>query len=201
MTNTYLERRESRLAFHALKREIIFGMVISTMLLGIGAWRYYVVIDATDALWGPIAVLGALGLLLAVVFPSFWRGPEKALSFVLRKVGGVLFTVLLTVIYAGLVSPVGWALRRIKGADPIYAWEGASPAGMEGWHPKEVLFEANVGRRGKPSLARRFVNVLQFFVRRGHFVFLPTLVILLALGMVLFFVKSSALAPFIYTLF
>jgi hypothetical protein len=45
------------------------------------------------------------------------------------------------------------------------------------------------------------VNVLQFFARRGHYVFLPTLLILLALSVVLFFVKSSALAPFIYTLF
>jgi len=31
--------------------------------------------------------------------------------------------------------------------------------------------------------------------------FLPTLVILLALGLVLFFVKATALAPFIYTIF
>ena len=58
-----------------------------------------------------------------------------------------------------------------------------------------------VGRRGKPSLTRRFLTVLQFFARRGHYIFLPTLVVLLALGLVLFFVKSSVLAPFIYTLF
>ena len=81
-------------------------------------------------------------------------------------------------------------------------WDKAQPAGgLEGWHPKEVAFEVQVGRRGKPSLARRFLTVLQFFARRGHYIFLPTLIVLLALGVVLFFVKSSALAPFIYTLF
>ena len=51
------------------------------------------------------------------------------------------------------------------------------------------------------ALARRFLGVLQFFAARGHYVYLPTLVILMSLGLVLFFVKSSALAPFLYTLF
>jgi hypothetical protein len=201
MTNGYLDRRASRLAFEAIKREIIFGMVISTLLLGVGLWRYFFVVGATDHLWAVIAVLGGLGLAAAIVLPVTWIGPERAASFVFRRAGGAVFTLFLTVIYVLMVSPIGWGLRKVKGADPIYAWEGETPASMEGWHPKEVVYEVNLGGRGKPSLARRFVAVLQFFARRGHLVLLPTLVVLIALGMVLFFVKSSALAPFIYTLF
>lgn len=201
MANAYLKRREARLAVDALKRWIVFGMVISAMMLAIGAWRYYLVIGANDVLWRGIAILGALGFVAAVLFPVIWKGPEQALSKVMRKFGEALFAALLVLVYGLMIAPVGWLLRGIKGRDPIYAWDDKAPVGMEGWRGKEVLFETNSGRPGRPSLGRRLVGVLRFFVGRGHYVFLPALVILIALGLVLFFVQSSALAPFIYTLF
>ena len=199
---SYLERRAARLAFESLKKEVIFGMVISSLLLGIGAWRYFVVIGADDRLWASAAILGAIGWLVTLLVPSFWKLPEKALGFLVRRAGGVLFAALLTFVYGALIFPVGLLLRKISGPGPIVVWDKVQPAGgLEGWRPKEVVFEVQTGRRGKPSLAKRFLTVIQFFARRGHYIFLPTLVVLLAMGLVLFFVKSSALAPFIYTLF
>jgi len=197
-----MERRAARLAFHALKTEVAFGMVISSLLLGVGAWRYFVVIGANDGLAAAVAVLGAVGWVLTLVIPSVWSLPQKALGVLVRGLGGALFAVLLTLVYGALMAPVGVLLRAFRGSGPIATWDRAPPAGgLEGWRPKEVACEVRAGRRGKPSLAMRFLAVLQFFVRRGHYVFLPALVIVLALGLVLFFVKSSALAPFIYTLF
>lgn len=201
MPETYLQRRAARLAFEALKREIVFGIVISTMLLAVGAWRYFIVVGANDTLWKGIAICGALGLIAAVVFPALWKGPEQLLAAVMRKLGGFLLGALLALVYVLLIAPVGWLVRRMKGLDPIYAWNGAAPAGMEGWHGKEVLYETNLGQAGKPNLLRRLLGVLRFFADRGHYVFLPVLILLIALGLVLFFVQTSALAPFIYTLF
>lgn len=201
MPTTYLARRAARLAHEALKREIIFGMVISTMLLAAGLWCYYIVVGANDRLWQAVAMLGAVGWLAALVFPVLWKGPEQLLGAVMRKLGGFLLGALLALVYGMLITPVGWLIRLVKGADPIYAWDGPAPAGMEGWQRKEVLFETNAGPAGKPNLLRRLLSVLRFFAERGHYVFLPVLIILIALGMVLFFVQSSALAPFIYTLF
>lgn len=201
MSSSYLERRAARVALERLKREIIFGMVVSLLLLGIGTWRYFVVVGASEAFWSAIAALGAAGLIIALVLPWLWQAPETVLTGIIRRVGGALFAVLLALVYALLVVPVGFALRRMKGTDPIYVWDGDVPARMEGWRVKDVLFEVNVEVQSKPSLFRRFLGVLQFFARRGHVLFLPMLVILIALGMVLFFVKSSALAPLIYTLF
>lgn len=201
MANSYLQRRNARVALDRLRREIIFGMVISSMMLGAGAWQYFIVVGVNDSLWAAVAALGLLGLLITLVLPWLWRGPEAGLTAVMRRIGGALFAMLLALIYALLVFPVGWVRRYVHGADPIYAWGSELPRRMEGWHTKEVLFELNVGAMSNPSFLRRFVNVLQFFARRGHYVFLPVLVILLALGIVLFFVQTSALAPLIYTLF
>jgi uncharacterized protein DUF5989 len=202
MASSYLERRNARVALARLKREIVFGIAISSLMLGTGAWRYFMVVGTDDRLWSVVAVAGGVGLLLTLVLPWLWRIPQAGVQAIARRVGGVLFAALLAVVYALLVVPVGWALRSLKGADPVYAWESdAPPARMEGWRSKEVTPEANLDGHGKAGVLHTFVKVLQFFARRGHYVFLPTLVILLALGIVLFFVKASALAPFIYTLF
>jgi hypothetical protein len=197
----YLQRRAARTACEALKREMIFGLALSTLMLALGLWRYLFVLDARDAVWGTVAAVGALGLLAAVVFPAAWIPVERAMSRAAKLIGGWLLNAILAVVYLLLIAPLGWALRRLKGSDPIYAWRGDAPRSMEGWRPKEVLFETRVGQTGKPNVARRFLGVLQFFATRGHYVYLPTLVILMSLGLVLFFVKSSALAPFLYTLF
>lgn len=197
----YLARREARLAVEELKRAIVFGFVISTILLVTGTWRYFLVVGASDRVSLGLTTAGALGILLTLFLPSTWKWPESWLGAALRTIGGFLFTVLLTLVYALLVTPVGWVLRKTKGSHPLYSWTATPSEGMEGWHPKQVLYEANVGQRANLSVARRFIRVLQFFASQGHYLFIPTLLLLLVLGMILFFVKSSALAPFIYTLF
>lgn len=199
---SYLARRSERLAFEDLKKMTIFGIAISTMFAVIGGWNYFFVIKANDLLFGTMAVAGVLGWIVTLVLPSLWTMPERALGFLMRKVGGAVFAVLLTIVYGVLFVPVGMALRKFSGSGPIATWDAAPPAaGLEGWQPKEVVFEAQIGRVGKANLLRQFVGVVQFFVRRGLYIFLPTLIALLAAGLALFFVKSSALAPFIYTLF
>jgi len=76
LANGYLQRRNARVALDRLKREIILGMVISSMMLGTGTWRYFIVVGANDALWSIVAALGALGLLATLILPWLWKSPE-----------------------------------------------------------------------------------------------------------------------------
>lgn len=197
----YLARRQARIAYGALKHQIVFGLVISGMMLTIGLWRYFFVIGALDPLWMLVAWLGAAGLALTLVFPSAWQGPQDVLNRLVRVLGGALFAALLLLVYAVLVTPFGWLLRLLKGDAPIYRWRDRPIERMEGWHPKEVIFESQLGARGRTGVGRRFFKVIGFFAERGHYLLLPALIILISIGLVLFFVKSSALAPLIYTLF
>jgi hypothetical protein len=205
MQNGYLARHTDRVALARLKRQVVFGMVASSLLLGIGIWRGIVVVESDEALWATLwsasAGLGQAGLVAALVLPSLWAKPEKAVTGIVHFLGGMAFAAVLALVYLLLVVPVGLALRRGRGTRPIYLWNRNVPAQMEGWSAKEVVFEIDEGEPGKSGLFKRFRRVLQFFVSRGHLLFLPMLVIVIALGMALFFVKSSALAPFIYTLF
>lgn len=199
--SSYLVRRQARLALQELKLRIVFGLVISTLLLTIGVWRHWFVVGAGAEVALVLIMAGALGLALTLIFPTAWGLPESLLGRALRVVGGGLFAILLSLVYVLFITPVGWLVGKLKGRDPIYSWTLAPPDGMEGWHPKQVLCEAHLGSAGRSSSARRFVKIVRFFIERGHYLFLPTLVVLMALGLVLFFVKSSALAPFIYALF
>jgi len=96
-------------------------------------------------------------------------------------------------------------LRRQKGTAPIYRWSGEVPKNIEGWIEKEAATRQDSFvpreqiRRG--FMLRHPFSVLGFFVSRGQMFFVPVLIFLLILGLVLFFVQSSSLAPFIYTLF
>jgi hypothetical protein len=199
---SYLQRRSARLAYEDLKKHVIFGLVISTIALGIGAWNYYFALGGKDLFFRGLMIAGVAGWAVALILPSLWASVEKATGFFMRKVGAGLFAVLLTLFYGVMIVPVGVVLRRLRGSVPIAMWNGPPPNdGLEGWRSKDVVVEAQIGQIGKASLPRRFIGVLQFFLQRKLYVFLPALVALLALGMALFFVKTSALAPFIYTLF
>ncbi|MGK7877227.1 MAG: DUF5989 family protein [Xenococcaceae cyanobacterium] len=43
--------------------------------------------------------------------------------------------------------------------------------------------------------------VIAYFIRSGNYIFIPALIFLLIFGLLMFFVQSTGIAPFIYTLF
>jgi hypothetical protein len=197
--NTYLDRLAARTALFTLKRQIAFGLAVSTILLVVGAWKYLVVVGANDALWLFLFGIGAGGLLLARTLPTAWSLPERAASRLFQTVGSWLFATALTILYFAIVTPVGLAMRRSRGPG-VSRWTRAAPASRSTWEVKQSPAGSSV-RQSSRSLLESFLFVLQYFHSRRQYVLLPFLVIVLAFGLLLFFVKSSALAPFIYTLF
>ena len=165
-----------------------------------GGFFFYTVLGPVDWLWGGLMVLGWLHLLLAVVLPQALYWPERAWSLLAQWQGKLVMAVLLTIVYFGLIWPARW-LRR--GADPgFWSWEGERPSIGSAWRPLDGSEpESELVHHRQRSLPVLLAGVVAFFFRRGHFVLLPILILLLVLGLVLFFVQSSALAPFIYTLF
>jgi len=199
----YLRRLGVRRARHLLRSQIVFGLLVSSLMLVLGAVNYFLVVGAKDLLWKGLMIFGAGGTVLTIVFPSGWSLPERIVRRLSRGVGHFVFVVLLTLIYFLLFLPVGRLVRAAKGSHPIYAWTKSPPSGMEGWTDKEalVISEGTSGSGRSRHMMLLPIIVLGFFIRRRQFVLVPVLVILVILGLLLFFVQSSALAPFIYPLF
>ena len=116
-----------------------------------------------------------------------------------------MYTVLLTVVYLTLIWPLGWWERKRCGTShPFHGWDITPPSLTTGWEALPEFTVQAVANRSMMSGSRSpvwlLLETLAFFARRGHYLLLPVLVLLLLLGLILFFVQSSVLAPFIYTI-
>jgi hypothetical protein len=116
------------------------------------------------------------------------------------RLGNLISVVILSVIYLVIFVPVGLIMQR-RGRAPFFSWQGAPPANLEGWHAKSLTVERASGGKKRRSLIGLGFAAFGYFGRRKAYVYLPALVILVVIGMLMFFAQTSALAPFIYTLF
>lgn len=199
LPETYRDRLAARTAVAELKRHAGFGMAISSILIGWSAWKYYFAVGVNDTLWLALLILGLVGLVAARALPSIWTLPERAFATAMQHVGNWLFAIVLAFLYFALVTPLG-ILARMSTRESFVEWHHDHLPRRANWTPKEITADGIV-RHKRRSLFRSLAAVLLHFHRRKLYFVLPFLAIVLALGLALFFVKGSALAPFIYTLF
>jgi hypothetical protein len=201
-TGTYLARRGLRAASRRLTQLLVLGYGIGTLLLALGLYNLLFAAGARAPAWQVVALAGALAMLVTLVAPFAWEVPERGIRRFGNWLGHALMTAILVLVYGLFFWPVGALIRALRGADPVYQWRTTPPAGMEGWRRKELPFDV-AGASGAGASAGRvgFFAVLVFFTRRGYYLLIPALVVLVSLGIALFFLQTSALAPFIYTLF
>jgi hypothetical protein len=111
-------------------------------------------------------------------------------------IGAGILGVLLAVIYLLLVVPSAFLLRLLGKNEAPNQWAGSEPTQWGAWKMKQTTSSAAPRTR----LPLVFI-VLSYFVRQRQYLLLPVVFVLVLLGVLFFFVSSSPLAPFIYTLF
>ncbi len=202
-TSPYLIRLRERSAWLALKRQIVLGLVGGWLLLLIGGFRYFYEVHARGPVAIALLVAGGVLLAMGLAWPQGLAGVERGVRAATGWIGKGVLMAFLSVTYFAVITPVGLLWRAARGSHPFYAWTDRPPAAMEGWVPKSVVDDARAAsaEAGIRRLATQPFFVVGYFVRNGHFMLLPVVVFLLVAGLVLYFVKTSALAPFIYTLF
>jgi hypothetical protein len=199
----YLIRVRERVQTLALKRQIVLGLVGGWLLLTIGSFRLFYVVNARTITCQITLAAGAILFLLGLLRPQALGRFESGIRVSTGFIGKTIFAIVLSVVYVLLVTPVGLAWRTFRGTRPFFAWAGATPVSLEGWIAKQAVDDdRSVSQDAvrRPLITQPFV-IVGYFIRHGHFILLPVVLFLLLIGLVLFFVKSSALAPFIYTLF
>ena len=201
--DNFLIRRKLREESRALTQQLVLGLGIGFILLAVGGYKYFISLNVWDDFWYGAMWLGGVAIVATLLAPFIWRGPEAALRIFGNFVGHGVMNLILATVYFLLIWPVGAFLRATKGLHPIYYWNVAPSADMEGWHDKKLPMDLPTSATGFIGNRRRtgMLSVLVFFARRGHIIFLPVLLLLVSLGVALFFLQTSALAPFIYTLF
>lgn len=177
-------------------------MFMGSLLAFVAGWHYLLVIDADDLLWSVLFWSGIGLFVIGIVVPQLLAPLDRAWMALASLIGRVVFTLILTVIYFVLITPVGMLMKIRQRRSPIVAWgPGEVPSDVEGWTEKtvEVSEGAHPAKR-RPAIVAPF-DVIVFFVRHRQWIVIPTVVILAILGIILFFAQSSVLAPLIYTIF
>lgn len=182
-----------------------FGLALGWVLLLVGGFCWFCVVSALDGLWLAMLVTGGVLLALAVLVPEALERPCRWWMTLAHWQGWLVMTVLLTAVYFALMTPVGWLLRGRRGTHPFHTWDDSPPpfATTRIWEalPLSSTSSPIVSARRSRSLPRLLLSTIGFFFERGHYLMLPVLIVLLTLGLLLFFVQGSVLAPFIYTIF
>lgn len=194
------ERRE----IERIEQFANFGLALGWTMALAGGFCWFCVISRLDWLWSSMLFVGMGLIAVAVVLPELLELPCRWWMKLAHFQGWLVMTVMLSAIYFSLITPVGWFQRRRKGTHPFYSWDdGHAPLLRTGWEPLSVkaVVTSNPTRTGRRSLLTLLLSTVGFFYGRGHYFVLPILVLLLVLGVILFFVQGSVLAPFIYTIF
>jgi hypothetical protein len=203
MMNGYLIRVRERVQTLALKRQIVLGLVGGWLLLAIGSFRLFYVVNARTITCQILLVAGAVLFLLGLLRPQALGRFESGIRISTGFIGKTIFAIVLSFVYVALVTPVGLVWRVARGTRPFFAWAGDTAPTVEGWVAKQAVDDdRNVSHDAvRRSLITQPFVIVGYFIRHGHFILIPVVLFLLSIGLILFFVKSSALAPFIYTLF
>ncbi len=197
-----------------------FGLAVGWVFALTGGFCWLCVVSSLDVLWLILLLTGSVLVVLGSCVPELLERPCRWWMTLAHWQGRIVMTIVLTVVYFTLIVPAGGLLRRRKGTHPFHAWNSSPPAKVLGWEPLPQRDNAPsstvASEDGSPtsfvatrdsafsdrrSLPRLLLATLGFFYERGHYLLLPILIVLLGLGLLLFFVQGSVLAPFIYTLF
>lgn len=199
----YLRRLYHRREYQELKTNIIFGLTIGWVFTLTGTFKTFFLLEGGIA---PVMLgAGLTSLAVTLIAPHLMAYPQSFMKKIATVVGTALFKAILTAVYFAAVLPAGLTYQRFKGQDPFYYWDSTPPATIEGWVNKDStasVLSSQPGRKAAGGLAiLQPLQVFSYFIYHSEWIFLPCLIILLVLGLVGIFVQSTALAPFIYTLF
>lgn len=199
----YLKRLEEREREQRLNGQAVFGVIGGGLLFAISGFKYFYLGGEIEQLWAALCFTGGILMLVGFFYPPALAPVLKVYFKIGNFIGNLFLSIVLSLIYFLVITPGGAIVKKVRGAAPFYSWDTTSPAPIEGWTPKIVQVEEKpVSRTSKNRylLAQPFL-VITYFIRYKNFVFIPVLLLLITIGLLMFFITTSTLAPLIYTLF
>lgn len=197
----YMQQLSLRREAAEVQRLVAYGLTLGWIFFLVGSFLLCCVPNRFDWLWTTIALIGVGHLVLAVIIPQALAWPERIWMTIARWQGHLVMTVLLTIVYFALIWPASRVSRRYQRC--FFQWHDQPPDTKSAWEAMDLaaLDSPSVSRSGYRSLPVLLAGIIGFFFRRGNYILLPIIVLLILLGLVLFIVQNSVLAPFIYPLF
>ena len=206
--NKYLNDRKKRLELEEISDLAIFGQVGGLIFCWLSGTAWINLCWFEPSKWlnygrvlSPLMVLifafGLYMIFCGVIIPQWLNWFYKIFSYIGNKIGEIIFKILLTILYVIFVIPIGIIYNKHRQKYLYAFWDDKYPyderEGFTDWKPADTS--------NKKGMAGTSLKLFGMLVNNGQYILIPVVIFLIALGIILFFVSSSVMAPFIYTLF
>ena len=193
----YMKKRKLRIDEKKVEDSSLFGLMSVIILILISFLRWIVTYSNMAYLWEISGAIGILLFMAGALVPQSITWFYNGMRCIGNKLGNIIFSVLLFIVYGIFVVPISFIMKNRKNNYSYILWDdeykGEENSCFSPWKEKKKV-EAK-GIRGVSF------GLIQYMILNRKFIFIPVVVVLLMIGIVLFFVSSSVFAPFIYTLF
>ncbi len=197
--SSYMKRLRLRQELKLLKNNIIFGLTLGWVLTIVGAFKSWILCETGLAYI--MFSLGVCFLGVTLLLPNLNSYPQSFMKKIGTFFGTNVFKIIISAVYFLTILPAGLLYQKKHGCIPFYKWDVEKPASIEGWTDKLSSAESTAPSGLNLPGWLQPLQVVSYFIFHSELIFLPCLILLLLLGLIGVFVQSSALAPFIYTLF
>lgn len=205
MTDSYLQEKQQRKAYEDQKGEIVFGLLGGFILLVFGImnnWPIYGSFNLFAIISYVFITIGLCFILLGIIAPSLLRLPYKGFVFIGKKIGNSLLLVFLTVIYIIMVVPVGLIMCKKHKDLGFIAWSGEFSYEEKAFEEIGTDVKKDVAGSIKSPFLKNIYKLFGTLVRNKRAFLIPAAVVLVIVGLILFFAASNIIFNFfIYTLF
>lgn len=190
LIDNYIHNRDCILKKRRERDNYIFGMLFGFILLLLNIAIFLSTPDITFLNYtnAILMICGIVFIILATIYPNSLDVVHKIINFIANLISRIIFKFILAVIYFILVVPIG-LLIKLKNKESI--------------NVKTTFIDCpdnSIVINTKKGLYNIF-GIFKLFSNEHYALILPLVIILIIIGILLIFVQSSVVAPFIYTLF
>lgn len=180
----------------AANESSIVGIILGFILLLTGAYKALCTIGILCVLCKVVAFSGFVLIILGGFFSPLLEKPVAAMRKLLSVFGSVILKVLIAPVYLFMII-IGIFNRKSYSNKFLFrSWENQCDT-------ETTLFDfrKTVYNRKKYVLFDLISRMITLFALYKMYIVIPVVIILFALGLIIFFASSNAVFSFVYTLF
>jgi len=192
----FKDQYEHRTKVRKINENSWFGIILGVILSVVAGYQSLCVVGILSVVFNILVVIGLLLVVSGGFFPRALSNPVRLIRKACSALGNIILKILLIPVYV-LMTLVNMILHKSYSEKFGFSrWKKSEKEKSSFYDYKELTH-----KNGRFVTVEIINNILDFFVANKIFVVIPIVILLLIMGMIVFFASSNAVFSFVYTLF
>lgn len=185
-TNQFINKINRKKKNKERFESFIFLFVFSLTLLFFSNYRLIVDMNKNnDIIYFLLLFLSIINFLIIIFMNSNLEKVKRLYDFIFKKIGLTILSLILIVIYIIWFIPVS-LINKIKCRKILQT--------------TFVDYGDLIVKQNKKNIFSQLKNIFSYFIFSGNWYVIPLLIVLIFIGLILFFAQSPLISPLIYPL-